>query len=64
MGRFRKGTLDHDGDGRMGGSLKGSKMTEKKKSAPKTKGDDKPDEAGSNDPASRALVRHPESKEG
>lgn len=26
MGRFSKGTLDHDGDGRMGGSMKGNDM--------------------------------------
>lgn len=31
MGRFLKGTLDHDGDGRMGGSRKGNNMAKKKK---------------------------------
>lgn len=30
MSRFRKGTMDHDGDGRMGGSLKEKDMTTKK----------------------------------
>lgn len=36
MARFSKGTTDHDGDGRMGGSRKGTVMAkEPKKSAPK-----------------------------
>lgn len=30
MSRFLKGTTDHDGDGRMGGSLKETTMTTKK----------------------------------
>lgn len=32
-GRFSKGTLDHDGDGRMGGSRKANDMTDKGKAA-------------------------------
>lgn len=30
MTRFRQGTTDHDGDGRMGGSLKETEMTKTK----------------------------------
>ena len=33
--RFRKGTTDHDGDGKMGGSLKETVMVEAPKKAPK-----------------------------
>jgi hypothetical protein len=35
MSRFSKGTMDHDGDGRRGGSRKGTNMA-KKKTAKKT----------------------------
>lgn len=35
MSRWSKGTLDHDGDGRPGGSRKGTDMTAKKKTATK-----------------------------
>lgn len=36
MSRFRKGTLDHDGDGKAGGSMKENDMVKpKKKAAPK-----------------------------
>lgn len=31
MARFKKGTLDHDNDGRKGGSMKGKTMAKKKK---------------------------------
>lgn len=38
MARFRKGTMDHDGDGRKGGSLKGDgDMVKVKGAGPKTK---------------------------
>lgn len=37
MSRYRKGTLDHDGDGKAGGSMKGSKMTKKKAKKPAAK---------------------------
>ena len=35
MTRFSKGTLDHDSDGKMGGSRKASDMTKKKYSSKK-----------------------------
>jgi hypothetical protein len=35
MARFSKGTLDHDRDGKMGGSMKESDMTTPKKPAAK-----------------------------
>lgn len=31
MARFRKGTMDHDNDGRKGGSMKGDDMAKKRK---------------------------------
>jgi hypothetical protein len=34
MSRWRKGTLDHDSDGRMGGSLKETEMTKKTTTKP------------------------------
>ena len=33
MSRFRKGTMDHDGDGRIGGSMKENDMTKEKNEA-------------------------------
>lgn len=41
MTRFSKGTTDHDGDGRMGGSRKGTNMAKKSttKRAAKLKGE-------------------------
>ena len=51
--RFRKGTTDHDGDGRMGGSRKGKTMTTKKKTAPKAA----PKPAAK--PVSKAATEHP-----
>lgn len=35
MSRFRKGTLDHDGDGKTGGSMKESDVTKAKKTRAK-----------------------------
>lgn len=35
MARFRKGTTDHDGDGRMGGSMKETDMAKKNTAAKK-----------------------------
>lgn len=35
--RFRKGTTDHDGDGKMGGSMKETKVAPKKKVPAKPK---------------------------
>lgn len=37
MSRFRKGTTDHDGDGRMGGSLKENDMTKTPTKKPSAK---------------------------
>lgn len=44
MTRFRKGTLDHDGDGRKGGSMKGDGTMAKKKAAAKKTPAPKPNE--------------------
>lgn len=41
MTRFKQGTLDHDGDGRMGGSMKGKVMAGKKKTAPRQSAEEK-----------------------
>jgi hypothetical protein len=37
MPRFKKGTTDHDGDGKMGGSMKETDMASTKKPASKAK---------------------------
>lgn len=47
MSRFRKGTTDHDGDGRMGGSRKENDMTK----APAKKAAAKPDPQSGMDPS-------------
>lgn len=67
MMRFRKGTTDHDGDGRMGGSMKGKTMARKDttKSEPQRKADPKPD-AVSPEEAEKARneTMHPSEKRG
>lgn len=54
FGRFLKGTTDHDGDGRMGGSKKGKTMTKPKAKAkaPARKAEPKP-------AISKAATEHP-----
>lgn len=48
MARFRKGTTDHDGDGRMGGSMKENDMPTKSKAA---KAAPKPKKTAAKEPA-------------
>jgi hypothetical protein len=45
MTRFRKGTLDHDGTGKIGGSMKEADMTEPKKTAKKAEAETPADAA-------------------
>jgi hypothetical protein len=45
MTRFRKGTLDHDGNGKIGGSMKEADMTEPKKTAKKAEAETPADAA-------------------
>lgn len=67
MTRFRKGTTDHDNDGKMGGSLKETDMTTKKKADAETKADSAPEEGGDTplvemEAAARAAADTPKQK--
>ncbi len=59
--RFTKGTLDHDGDGRKGGSRKGTTMAKDTKPAKRTRATKEQSEALAAAATERSTVPDPQS---